>query len=229
MPEPAAAVVLAAGVGSRLGDELPKQFLDLHGTPVLTRTVAGLAGCSRIVVVSHPQHLERTRALVEQACPPDRVRLVAGGATRRLSIAAALAALEDLPDDLPLVLQNAASPNTPWTLVQSCLDALDAYEVVQAYVPALHTVFSHEAGELVDVLPRSRLGYSTDPTVYRLGCLRRITAAQAAEVSLGEMTLDTARALGIPIGLVPSPDTNLKLTTRNDLLVLRALTAPPSA
>ena len=40
MPDQAVAVVLAAGVGSRVGDELPKQFLDLHGTPVLGRTVA---------------------------------------------------------------------------------------------------------------------------------------------------------------------------------------------
>lgn len=225
MAEPAVAVVLAAGVGSRVGDALPKQFLDLNGTPVLTRTVAALAACRRVVVVHHPQHAERTRALVEPVCPSDRLRVVPGGATRRLSVSAALAALDDLPDDVPLVLQNAASPNTPRSLVEQCVAALRDHDVVQAYVPAQHTVFTHAAGELDEVLPRSRLGYSTDPTVYRLGVLRRITAAQAAEVSRGEMTLDTARALGIAVGLVASPDTNLKLTTPQDLVVLRALTA----
>lgn len=229
MAEAAVAVVLAAGVGSRVGDELPKQFLDLNGSAVLTRTVAALAGCRRLVVVHHPQHAELTRELVEPVCPPDRLRLVPGGSTRRLSVSAALAALDDLPDDVPLVLQNAASPCTPPDLVEQCVDALRDHAVVQAYVPAQHTVFTHEAGELTEVLPRSRLGYSTDPTVYRLGVLRRISAAQAADVSQGEMTLDTARTLGIAVGLVVSPDTNLKLTTPNDLVVLRAITGPAPA
>jgi 2-C-methyl-D-erythritol 4-phosphate cytidylyltransferase len=218
------AVVLAAGVGSRLGDELPKQFVELHGTPVLGRTLAGLAWCSRIVVVHHPQHLERTREVVEQACGAGQARLVPGGSTRRLSITAALAVLDDLPDDVPLILQNAASPNTPRQLFVECLQALRSYQVAQAYVPALHTIFSHEAGKLTQVLKRTTLGYSADPTVYRLGCLRRIMEAQKSQVSEGEMTLDTARELGLAVRLVASPETNIKLTTRNDLIVLRAVT-----
>lgn len=220
------AVVLAAGTGSRVGAELPKQFLDLNGTPVLARTVKGLDWCGRVVVVHHPQHRERTHEVVQQEASAGPVRLVPGGATRRLSVLAALAALDDLADEVPLVLQNAASPNTPRRLVEQCLDALDSYDVVQAYVPALHTVFSHEHGELGQVLERSSLGYSADPTVFRLGCLRRITAAQTSAAA-GEMTLDTARELGIPVRLVASPDTNVKLTTRSDLIVLRAVTAAP--
>ena len=220
------AVVLAAGVGSRLGDQMPKQFLDLHGVPVLARTVGGLTWCDRIVVVHHPEHLERTQDIVDSACGPGRARLVAGGATRRLSLSAALAALEDLPDEVRLILQNAASPNTPRGLLVECLEALDHYDVAQAYVPAQHTVFSHDSGELLHVLTRSSLGYSADPTVYRLGALRRIAAAQTSQASAGEMTLDTARELGMPVRLVPSPDDNIKLTTQNDLLVLRAVTAP---
>ncbi len=225
MAEPVVAVVLAAGTGSRVGHELPKQFLDLNGTPVLGRTVAGLLWCDEVVVVHHPDHLDRTRGVVSAAAGTHPVRLVAGGATRRASISAALAALEGRGDQTPVVLQNAASPNTPRALVEECVAALDTHDVVQAYVPALHTVFRHQGGELTDVLPRSSLGYSADPTVYRLGCLRRIAAAQAEQASLGEMTLDTARALGIPVRLVPSPASNLKLTTRDDLVVLQAATS----
>ena len=226
MHEQAVAVVLAAGTGSRVGNELPKQFLDLNGIPVLGRTVANLSWCSQVVLVHHPQHLDRTRAVVAATDGHSRVRFVAGGSTRRASVSAALAAMQSLPDSTRVVLQNAASPNTPRSLVEECLSALDSHDVVQAYVPALHTVFRHAGGELTDVLPRSSLGYSADPTVYRLGCLRQIAAAQAAQTSLGEMTLDTARALGIPVRLVASPETNLKLTTRADLVVLQAVTAP---
>lgn len=226
MPDSAVAVVLAAGVGARVGGGEPKQFLELNGIPVLARTIRSLAWCERILVVHHPDHAERTRGLVERAGLGSRVTLAAGGATRRASIAAALAALADAADDAPLVLQNAASPNTPVELFRACLAGLRTHDVVQAYVPAVHTVFSHDGRELTEVLPRDRLGYSADPTVYRLGCLHRIVAAQAADITAGEMTLDTARALGIPVLLVPSPASNLKLTTAADLLLLRALVAP---
>jgi 2-C-methyl-D-erythritol 4-phosphate cytidylyltransferase len=104
-----------------------------------------------------------------------------------------------------------------------CLDALETCEVVQAYVPATHTIFRHENGEVSEILQRSTLGYSVDPTIYRLGSLRRIAAAQTNEVARSEMTLDTACALGIAVHLVESPESNVKLTTLNDLLVLREL------
>ena len=221
--------MLAAGVGARVGGDEPKQFLELNGVPVLERTLRTLDWCDRIVLVHHPGQADRTRSLVEHAGLASRVRLVAGGATRRSSIAAALAALAEEGDDVPLVLQNAASPNTPRELLQACLAGLRTHDVVQAYVPAVHTIFSHDGRELTEVLPRSGLGYSADPTVYRLGCLRRIVAAQSADIAAGEMTLDTARALGIPVLLVPSPSSNIKLTTAADLILLRALLAPEPA
>jgi 2-C-methyl-D-erythritol 4-phosphate cytidylyltransferase len=226
LPDSPVAVVLAAGVGARVGGDEPKQFLELNGIPVLERTLASLAWCDRIVLVHHPDHADRIRSLVEHAGLGSRVTLVAGGATRRSSVAAALAALAEAGDDVPLVLQNAASPNTPPDLLHACLAGLSTHDVVQAYVPAVHTIFSHDGRELTEVLPRSGLGYSADPTVYRLGCLRRIVSAQGADAAAGEMTLDTARALGIPVLLVPSPSSNIKLTTAADLILLRALVAP---
>lgn len=229
MPEPTIAAILASGAGTRVGADLPKQFLDLNGMTVLARTVTALAWCDRVVVVHHPDFRAHTEELLDQAGLASRVTLVPGGATRRQSVAAALGALADAGDESALVLQNAASPNTPRELVEACLAGLQTHDVVQAFVPATHTIFSRDGRELGAVLPRSELGYSADPTVYRLSCLRRIAAAQAESLDQGDMTLDTARALGIPILLVPSPETNLKVTTGSDLVVLQALLAAESA
>ena len=219
------AVVLAAGVGARLGHQEPKQFVHLNGQAVLTRTVANLAACSRVVVVHHPDHRERTAQLLEHAGSTPSLTLVPGGATRRLSISAALAVLADLPEGTAVVLQNAASPNTPPSLVEACVAALETHEIAQAFVPAVHTVFRESDGELSEVLQRSSLGYTTDPTVFRLGCLRTVVARQAAERREGEMTLDSARAMGVAVRLVRSPESNIKLTTPNDLILLQHLTA----
>jgi 2-C-methyl-D-erythritol 4-phosphate cytidylyltransferase len=227
------AVILAAGEGSRVAHHEPKQFIDLNGLPLIARTVANLDWCSRIVVVvHHPDHLDRTQRLLTQAGSPASVTFVPGGSTRRLSISAALAALSDLPDDIPLVLQNAASPNTPPRLVVECVAALETHEMAQAFVPAVDTVIRHQDGELSEVLQRGSLGYSVDPTVFRLGCLRRIVAFQAASRHQGEMTMDTAREMGVAIRVVASPESNVKLTTLNDLLLLQNLVAayePPGS
>ena len=224
-PDDAVTIVLAAGIGSRVAGEAPKQFLDLNGAPVLRHTLSHLIDCSRVVVVHHPEHLDRTRQIVERAALVQPVSLTPGGATRRQSISAALASVTDMSDDAPLVLQNAASPNTPAWLVLQCLDALERYDVVQAFVPAVHTVFRRDGNELMETLDRKSLGYSADPTVYRLGCMRRIATVQMADAVTGEMTLDTARSLGAVVGLLASPASNVKLTTPHDLLVLRTLTA----
>lgn len=218
------AIVPAAGVGSRLGQQEPKQFADLHGRPVIARTVANLTWCARVVVVHHPDHRERTVRMLDQAGSLPSLTLVPGGATRRLSIAAALEAIADLPDTTNVVIQNAASPNTPPSLGVACVAALETHEMAQAYVPAVHTIFRKSEGELAEVLPRSALGYTADPTAYRLSCLRRIAARQAEDSQDGHMMSDTARAMGIAIRLVPSPESNIKLTTPNDLILLRHLT-----
>jgi 2-C-methyl-D-erythritol 4-phosphate cytidylyltransferase len=221
----AVAVVLAAGVGSRLGEDMPKQFLDINGVPVLAHTLTGLTWCAQILIVHHPHYLEQTCRLLRDHRFNGSLRLVSGGSTRRESIFAALAEVSDLADNIPLILQNAASPNTPKRLVTQCLDALGTYDIAQAYVPAVHTIFSHGNGELLQVLARDKLGYSVDPTVYRLGCLRRVVDAQLRSGANGEMTLDTARNLGLRVGLVPSPESNVKITTLNDLATLRVLMA----
>jgi 2-C-methyl-D-erythritol 4-phosphate cytidylyltransferase len=218
----AVAVVLAAGVGSRVGDSAPKQFLDINGAPILVRAVTGLAWCAQLLVVHHPQYLDQTQRVLRDGGLNGAVRLIPGGSTRRQSILAALESVSDLGDDVPLILQNAASPNTPRRLVTECIDALRTHDVAQAYVPAVHTIIRHENGELSEVLARKNLGYSVDPTVYRLGCLRRIAHEQSVAVAEGEMTLDTARYLGIRVRLVRSPESNVKLTTPNDLAALRA-------
>ena len=225
MREAPVAIVLAAGVGRRLEQHELKQFVDLNGRAVIARTVANLAGCSRIVVVHHPQHRDRTERLLERAGSLPPLTLVPGGPTRRLSIAAALAAISDLPETTPVVLQNAASPNTAPSLVVACVAALETHEIAQAFVPAVHTVFRGDDGELSEVLQRSSLGYTADPTAFRLSCLRTIVARQAGEGRDGEMTIDSARAMGIAIRLVASPKSNIKLTTPNDLILLQHLTA----
>jgi 2-C-methyl-D-erythritol 4-phosphate cytidylyltransferase len=120
-----------------------------------------------------------------------------------------------------VVLHNAASPNTPRDLVLRCLEAAGRTGAAQAYVPAHHTVVRLVDGTVDRVVSTDPLGYTADPTVYRIGLLRNVLSesSQAA----GEMTLDLVRRQGAPVAAVESPPGNIKVTVPTDLVVLGQL------
>ncbi len=97
MPPAIAAVIVAAGSGSRMAGATPKQFLDLSGKPVLCHCVdnfASHAAVVEIVIVGPPDDLASVRrALGPRRMEDERLRIVAGGATRQQSVKAGLAAL----------------------------------------------------------------------------------------------------------------------------------------
>ena len=89
-------LILAGGIGSRMGGERPKQFLPLGEKPVLLHTLEAFEDCPLVdgyYLVCHPEHLEETRALIPaEGCPKLR-RMVPGGATRQASCHRGLAAM----------------------------------------------------------------------------------------------------------------------------------------
>ncbi len=84
-----AVLITAAGRGTRAGGDLPKQWRTLAGLPVLARTVAAFADFARVVVVVHPDDMDRAVAVLGGA-----VTLVAGADTRSGSVRAGLDVLD---------------------------------------------------------------------------------------------------------------------------------------
>lgn len=215
-PSPVA-IVLAAGRGSRVGAGRPKQLLDLAGVPVLVHAVRlHLAMRHRIILVVSPPIEDQVGEILRSHVPGWNGRVVLGGATRGQSV---LAALEALPNGAPesgVILHNAASPNTPATLVRSCLEALTRFDGTQAYIPASRTTVLRHGEKLDWLLPRPLTGVTADPTVYRLELATAI-AVELERRGDAETTLDVARRLGADIGLIESPASNFKITLTGDL------------
>ncbi|HEU5322099.1 MAG TPA: IspD/TarI family cytidylyltransferase, partial [Methylomirabilota bacterium] len=103
MPRDVGVVVVAAGQGSRLGGEVPKQFLPVGGIPVLLRAIRPFAShpeVARVVVVLAPAHAERPPEFLAPLAGSG-LTIVAGGRERSDSVAAGLRAL---PSDCEIVL-----------------------------------------------------------------------------------------------------------------------------
>lgn len=103
-PKGYAAIVTAAGRGSRAGGDEPKQWRDLVGRSVLARALDAFAGFDRVVLVVHPDDM--ARAIAEFAGP---VTIVTGGETRAASVRAALDTLEG-SDITHVLIHDGARP-----------------------------------------------------------------------------------------------------------------------
>lgn len=223
------ALILAGGQGVRFGAAAqPKQFAEIGGKPLFIHaleTYAHLSDVGIILLVVNPAYNESSMTVLRQYGLTDRVNMASGGATRQESVrngVGALNKLQELRDDDSIILHNAASPNTPTDTVLRCIAALETADVAQAYVPQMRTIIETDGSRVVAVMPRSRLGCTCDPTVYRAAALKRVMRQQEESGLTGETTIDTSLSLGMRIGLVESATSNIKVTDRWDIHTLTA-------
>ena len=217
-----AALIVAAGRGSRFGGPLPKQYALLGGQAVLKRTITVLAatpGIDRLQVVIAAGDEALYREAVEGLdLPPP----VVGGATRQQSVLRGLEALAATPMDL-VAIHDAARPFVRVSDVLGCIEAIETgIDGAILGVPLADTLKKVDAqGTLAGTIPRAGLWRAQTPQVFRFD---RILAAHRAAAALGEdeataLTDDAAVAerAGLRVSMVQGHDDNRKLTTADDM------------
>ena len=116
-----AAIIPAAGLGTRLGADIPKAFLSLGGVSLLTRSALVMSAVADVLIVSAPaEALSEASAQLEQV--DAEIHIVAGGEHRQESVANAL---RMVPADVSIVLvHDAARPLVPLRVVQDVVAAI---------------------------------------------------------------------------------------------------------
>jgi 2-C-methyl-D-erythritol 4-phosphate cytidylyltransferase len=211
----AAAIILAAGAGRRLGAEVPKAFLEIGDRPMLA-VAAGAAAASpsiaAIVVAAPPGFEEAARSCVEGL--PVASTVVVGGVTRQASVRAALAVLEG-PEIV--AVHDAARPFAPPDLFTDVVRAVASGADGAIPVLALtDTVKRLDGLRVVDTVPREDLGLAQTPQAFRVEALRR---AHEEATDAGHSVTDDAMLLervGEVVAL-PGDPRNFKITTMLDL------------
>ncbi len=212
-------VIPAAGSGSRLNADRPKQYLSLLGRSVLARTVDLFLNDSRFAGVVIALAADDPYFSAAGLSPSLRLRTVVGGDTRQRSV---LAALQAIPGDVEdwVFVHDAARP----CLTRVDLDALFvalATEPCGAILgaPVADTLKRVEHDKIVATVDRSALWRALTPQVARLGLLK--SALHNAETQARSFT-DDAAALendGLSLRMVRGRDDNLKITQGQDMLI----------
>jgi 2-C-methyl-D-erythritol 4-phosphate cytidylyltransferase len=223
----AAAIVVAAGSGERLGLGRPKAFVALAGRPMVAWSLAAVAaaGLPRVIVAVPPGRVAAAEAALAPAAAEPALSIVEGGATRSESVRRALAAAEDVP---AVVVHDAARPLVDPALFGATLAALGRADAAVAAARATDTIKEAGAdGVVVRTLDRSRLWAIQTPQAFRTDVLRRVL--DAGEDVLAQATDDAwlvERAGGTVVVVEASP-ANFKVTTPHDLRIAEWLIGGP--
>jgi 2-C-methyl-D-erythritol 4-phosphate cytidylyltransferase/2-C-methyl-D-erythritol 2,4-cyclodiphosphate synthase len=211
-----AAILVAAGTGSRFGGAAPKQFAMIAGKPVMRWAAEILAphvGALQPVGDAGPVET----AL--QGLP--HLPVVPGGATRQESVRAGLEALTGWAPDIVLV-HDAARPHVPPDTVAALLAALHTHKGAIPAVPVADTLKRAANGEINETLPRENLFRAQTPQAFDFPTLLALHRAGPHPGATDDAWL--LEQAGLPVALVPGAEDNIKLTYQEDFArVERAL------
>jgi 2-C-methyl-D-erythritol 4-phosphate cytidylyltransferase / 2-C-methyl-D-erythritol 2,4-cyclodiphosphate synthase len=213
-----AAVIVAAGQGLRAGQSVPKQFANWRGKPVVRHSAEALDQASIApIMVAIPANAEEISGTALAGV--HGVRFVEGGATRQLSVRAALEAMEVEAPDMVLI-HDAARPDLPNLVIDRLVAALAVHAGAIPVLPVVDSLTEDAEGLMGEPAVRERLRRVQTPQAFRF---REILAAHRAwtgEAQAGD-DAQVARAAGLAVALVEGDERLSKLTFASDFAPVR--------
>jgi 2-C-methyl-D-erythritol 4-phosphate cytidylyltransferase len=213
-------LIPAAGSGRRMGSTRNKLLLEVLGNPILQWTLEAAIAADAITwigVVGQPYDLDDFRQIFAKLDSPKPIVWIQGGDTRQESV---FNGLRSLPADAIHVLihDGARCLATP-ELFERCADALSTNPGLIAAVPVKDTIKIVEAGVVVDTPNRDQLWAAQTPQGF---VVDKLIASHIQAEELGWSVTDDAalfEKVGLPVQIVIGEETNLKITTPQDLAI----------
>lgn len=216
------AVLLAGGVGERIGLGLPKQLIKIAGRPILEHSLVALNShpmVDEVVIVMARGHLDPVHAIVRDGGYGKVVAVVEGAATRNGSTQRALDWLGDR--ECNVLFHDAVRPLVTPRIITDCLRALDDHGAVDVAIPSADTII--EVGQdntISGIPPRAGLRRGQTPQGFRASVIKRAYAHAASDpdfVATDDCSVVLRYLPDVPIALVTGDEQNMKVTEPIDV------------
>ena len=224
-----AAIVPAAGLGTRMGAETPKQFLELDGMPLVIFTLRRLAASSAITdffIATRAEDIVSLQDRVAKCGLGRPARVVHGGETRQHSVANALAQVD--PATEIVLVHDAVRPFVTLEQIERVIAEARARGAAILGIPAIDTIKEVKRGSLprdvaliTATIPRERIVQSQTPQAFSYSLLRDAfrRAQQDGATASDEAAL--VERMGCDVYVVLGSERNLKITRPSDMELAR--------
>lgn len=226
-------VILAGGVGSRMGGDKPKQYLNLKGKPIIIYTIEKFFACpefEKVIVLCPAKWVEHTKNLIKKHISPamDKIAVIEGGATRNETIMNAIDFIEsegNLDESAVIVTHDSVRPFVTHRIIEENITACEKYGACDTVIPATDTIVEAENGRSISNIPdRSKMYQGQTPQSFKAKKLKEVYSSLTDEEK--SILTDAAKILvlkGETVALVDGETFNIKITYPYDLRVAKSL------
>jgi 2-C-methyl-D-erythritol 4-phosphate cytidylyltransferase len=219
------AILPAAGLGTRMGAETPKQFLSLDGVPVLLFTLRRLAACAAItdfIIATRAEDIDSLTATVSKEKFARPVQVVRGGDSRQDSVANALSHVA--PDTELILVHDAVRPLVTVSQIERVIAEAAACGAAILGIPAMDTVkevkrasLPNDVALITTTIPRERVVLAQTPQVFSaLLLIQAFAQARQDGVSASDEAGLVERT-GHDVHVIVGSERNLKITRPGDM------------
>ena len=226
------AVIAAGGIGSRMGNEKPKQYITLKDKPIIAHTVEKFYVCNRlckVLILVPDQWVSHTKSIMKKHLPDDgRIVVLKGGSTRNETIMNAIKYIEDtdgLDDETIIVTHDAVRPFVSARIIDENIDSAIKYGATDTVVPATDTIVESQDGKVISSIPdRSKLYQGQTPQAFKAKLLKELYYSLTEEEK--NILTDACKIFSIKghdVHMIDGEVHNIKITYPYDLRVAKSL------
>ena len=224
------ALILSGGTGTRMGTDIPKQYIEVCGKPVISYCIECISKHPKIdaiQIVAEEEWRELISESIEQLAQTKETGISGRfkgfskpGANRQLSIYNGLKAIKEYAGDNDYVfIHDAARPLLSVQQISDCLDAVQGHDGVIPVLPMKDTVYSSTDGKTItSLLNRKEIYAGQAPEVFQLRkyyeANRRLLPDEILRIN---GSTEPAVMAGMDIAMIPGDEKNFKITTPSDL------------
>lgn len=210
------AIILAAGNGTRLSNNIKKQFIKIHDKQLFLFSFDSFCSSNidKILIVSSKEDIDYVRSLVSSN--EKFLDVIAGGETRQQSVKNALDYLKGiLADDDVILIHDAARPLIKFPLINEVINKTIEYDCCSLILPIKDTIISLSNNNYESTLERDKLASVQTPQGFKFKIIYEAHLKAIHSSATDDAQL--VKNLGLNIHLIKGDEQNFKITTNEDL------------
>jgi len=221
------ALIVAGGIGKRMGLDIPKQFVVTNNKPVIFYSLKVFEQCNEIdsiFIVCHKDYIEYLNDIVQNNSLNKVKGIVEGGDTRQQSVFNGLKAIREAKyalEDIVLI-HDAARPLITSNIIKDNIETCLKYDACETAIKACDTMIKSKQGEYMDdVVNRDEIYQVQTPQTFKLGLI--LDSHEKASKLNATDDAQIVKQLGHKVAIVNGSKLNFKITTPEDLELFKSI------